>query len=51
MLDAEEGDLGSSKKEEAMRRKEALSEVRWGPVVNYRASRSRQVWLTQSAGS
>jgi hypothetical protein len=51
VLDAEEGDLGSSKKEEAMWRKEALSEVRCVPRMNYRASLSRQVWLTQSASS
>jgi hypothetical protein len=58
VLDAEEGDLGRSKKEEAMSGKGGMFEVRCGPAMircgpamNCRASKGRQVWLAQSACS
>jgi hypothetical protein len=51
VLEAEEGDLGRSKKEEAMSGKGGMFEVRCGPAMNCRASQSRWVWLAQSASS
>jgi hypothetical protein len=50
-LDAEEGDLGRSKKRRGEAGRGGVFEVRCGPVVNYRGSQSRQVWLTQSGSS